>query len=106
MVIGPRYCPSIEAKVLRFGHKDHHTIWLEPEGYDSGKSLPSSLVLTNVLAADVIYPNGISCSMPEELQEPMMRTIPGLENVKMVRPAYGVEYDHVDARELGRALAY
>jgi tRNA uridine 5-carboxymethylaminomethyl modification enzyme len=106
MVIGPRYCPSIEAKVLRFGHKDHHTIWLEPEGYDSGKSLPSSLVLTNVLATDVIYPNGISCSMPEELQEPMMRTIPGLENVKMVRPAYGVEYDHVDARELGRALAY
>ncbi|KAF5347812.1 hypothetical protein D9756_010292 [Leucocoprinus leucothites] len=85
---GPRYCPSLEAKVLRFGHKDHHTIWLEPEGYDS----------------DVIYPNGISCSMPEELQEPMMRTIPGLENVKMVRPAYGVEYDHVDARELGPTL--
>ncbi|KAJ3570706.1 hypothetical protein NP233_g4230 [Leucocoprinus birnbaumii] len=85
---GPRYCPSLEAKVLRFGHKDHHTIWLEPEGYNS----------------DVIYPNGISCSMPEELQEPMMRTIPGLENVKMVRPAYGVEYDHVDARELGPTL--
>ncbi|EKM76287.1 hypothetical protein AGABI1DRAFT_102390 [Agaricus bisporus var. burnettii JB137-S8] len=83
-----KYCPSIESKVLRFGHKDHHTIWLEPEGYDS----------------DVIYPNGISCSMPEELQEPMMRTIPGLENVKMVRPAYGVEYDHVDARELGPTL--
>lgn len=54
------------------------------------------------VVAEVIYPNGISCSMPEELQEPMMRTIPGLENVKMVRPAYGVEYDHVDARELGR----
>jgi hypothetical protein len=64
------------------------------------------LILVNILAVDVIYPNGISCSMPEELQEPMMRTIPGLENVKIVRPAYGVEYDHVDARELGRALSY
>ncbi|KAF9447052.1 glucose-inhibited division protein A subfamily [Macrolepiota fuliginosa MF-IS2] len=85
---GPRYCPSLEAKIQRFGHKEHHTVWLEPEGYDS----------------DVIYPNGISCSMPEELQEPMMRTIPGLENVRMVRPAYGVEYDHVDARELGPTL--
>ncbi|KIK64123.1 hypothetical protein GYMLUDRAFT_95024 [Collybiopsis luxurians FD-317 M1] len=85
---GPRYCPSLESKILRFGHRQSHTVWLEPEGYDS----------------DIIYPNGISCSLPEEVQEPMMRTIPGLENVRMVRPAYGVEYDHVDARELGPTL--
>jgi tRNA uridine 5-carboxymethylaminomethyl modification enzyme len=55
---------------------------------------------------DIIYPNGLSCSIPEEVQETMMRTIPGLENVKMVRPAYGVEYDHVDPRELGRKLIF
>ncbi|EJD00295.1 glucose-inhibited division protein A subfamily [Fomitiporia mediterranea MF3/22] len=85
---GPRYCPSLEAKVRRFPSKSEHKVWLEPEGYDS----------------DVIYPNGISCSLPEEIQEPMMRTIPGLENVKMVRPAYGVEYDHIDARELSPSL--
>ncbi|KAJ3840781.1 mitochondrial translation optimization protein [Lentinula raphanica] len=85
---GPRYCPSLESKILRFGHRESHNVWLEPEGYDS----------------DIIYPNGISCSLPEEVQEPMMRTIPGLENVRMVRPAYGVEYDHVDARELGPTL--
>ncbi|KAF9220588.1 GIDA-domain-containing protein [Gyrodon lividus] len=85
---GPRYCPSLEAKVTRFGHKGNHMVWLEPEGYDSG----------------LIYPNGLSCSMPEELQEPMMRTVPGLENVCMVRPAYGVEYDHVDPQELNSSL--
>ncbi|KAJ7711992.1 mitochondrial translation optimization protein [Mycena metata] len=84
---GPRYCPSLEAKILRF-NKESHKIWLEPEGYDT----------------DVIYPNGISCSMPEELQEPMLRTIRGFENVKMIRPAYGVEYDYVDPRELTSTL--
>ncbi|KAI0033189.1 glucose inhibited division protein A-domain-containing protein [Vararia minispora EC-137] len=85
---GPRYCPSLEAKIKRFGDRDRHTVWLEPEGYDS----------------DLIYPNGISNSMPEELQEDMLRTIIGLESVKMIRPAYGVEYDFVDPRELTPSL--
>ncbi|KAI0288591.1 glucose inhibited division protein A-domain-containing protein [Russula brevipes] len=85
---GPRYCPSLEAKVTRFGERERHMVWLEPEGYDSG----------------VFYPNGLSNSMPEELQEAMLRTVPGLENVKMVRPAYGVEYDFVDPRELASTL--
>ncbi|KAH9851003.1 glucose-inhibited division protein A subfamily [Lenzites betulinus] len=85
---GPRYCPSLEAKVMRFPQKSSHVVWLEPEGYDS----------------DLIYPNGLSCSLPEEVQISMYRSVPGLENVELVRPAYGVEYDHIDARELGPTL--
>ena len=104
---GPRYCPSLEAKITRFPEKDSHIVWLEPEGFDSGMPPPfqpyfsySSLhTLT-----DLIYPNGLSNSLPEELQEPFIRTIPGLENAKMVKPAYGVEYDFVDPRSLERTL--
>ncbi|CAE6463245.1 unnamed protein product [Rhizoctonia solani] len=87
-VRGPRYCPSLEAKVIRFTEKSGHIIWLEPEGFDS----------------DLIYPNGLSNSMPEDVQELLVRSVPGLENAKIVRPAYGVEYDHIDPRELNHTL--
>ncbi len=81
---GPRYCPSIEDKVTRFADKSGHQIFLEPEGLDD----------------DTIYPNGISTSLPEDVQEAFLRTIPGLGRVRIIRHAYAIEYDYVDPREL------
>lgn len=87
-VKGPRYCPSLESKVIRFQDKDQHKIWLEPEGFNT----------------DVIYPNGISMTVPPIAQEAMLHTVKGLENVKMLQPGYGVEYDYVDPRNLYSTL--
>ena len=85
---GPRYCPSIEDKIVRFGDRDGHQIFLEPEGLDD----------------TTVYPNGISTSLPEEVQLSILASIPGLERVRMVRPGYAIEYDHVDPRELDSSL--
>jgi tRNA uridine 5-carboxymethylaminomethyl modification enzyme len=85
---GPRYCPSIEDKIVRFGERDGHQIFLEPEGLDDS----------------TVYPNGISTSLPEDVQSAFVASIPGLERAKIVRSGYAIEYDHVDPRELTPAL--
>jgi tRNA uridine 5-carboxymethylaminomethyl modification enzyme len=85
---GPRYCPSIEDKIVRFGERDGHQIFLEPEGLDDA----------------TVYPNGISTSLPEEVQTALIATIPGLANARVIRPGYAIEYDHVDPRELRPTL--
>ncbi len=85
---GPRYCPSIEDKIIKFSEKSRHQIFLEPEGIDS----------------NIVYPNGISSSLPEEVQESFIKTIKGLENTKILKFGYAIEYDFVDPRELRHTL--
>jgi len=85
---GPRYCPSIEDKIVKFGERDGHQIFLEPEGLDD----------------HTVYPNGISTSLPEEVQHALVVTIPGLTNARIIRPGYAIEYDYVDPRELAPTL--
>lgn len=86
--VGPRYCPSIEDKIVRFGDRDGHQIFLEPEGLDD----------------DTIYPNGISTSLPASVQDAFIHSIPGLEKVEILQPGYAIEYDYVDPRELYPSL--
>ena len=87
--VGPRYCPSIEDKIVRFADKTSHQVFLEPEGLDD----------------DTVYPNGISTSLPVDVQEDYVRSIYGLENVEIIQPGYAIEYDYVDPRALDAALA-
>jgi len=86
--VGPRYCPSIEDKVVRFKERESHQIFLEPEGLDD----------------DTVYPNGISTSLPEDVQHAFLMTIPGVEQTRVIRPGYAIEYDYVDPRELHPSL--
>ena len=86
--VGPRYCPSIEDKIVRFAERDHHQIFLEPEGLND----------------HTIYPNGISTSLPRDIQDLFVRSIPGLEQVSILQSGYAIEYDHVDPRELKPTL--
>jgi tRNA uridine 5-carboxymethylaminomethyl modification enzyme len=86
--VGPRYCPSIEDKLVKFGERDGHQIFLEPEGLDD----------------NTVYPNGISTSLPADVQAAFIRTILGLERVEILHPGYAIEYDHVDPRELTATL--
>lgn len=85
---GPRYCPSIEDKIVRFADRESHQIFLEPEGLDD----------------NTVYPNGVSSSLPPEVQDAFLHTMPGLENVRIIQPGYAIEYDYVDPRELRSTL--
>lgn len=86
--VGPRYCPSIEDKIVKFGDRESHQIFLEPEGLDD----------------HTVYPNGISSSLPEDAQKALVASIPGLETARILQPGYAIEYDHVDPRELYHSL--